>query len=388
MRIVQVVNVRWFNATAWYGLELARAGQAAGHPSLAVCLPDSEPLAQAQKQSLPVAVLPLNTLSPLRLPGLFLGMRDLVRGFAPDVVNCHRGESFPLWAMLRQTLPRDERFALVRTRGDQRLPRADCINRRLHAHAADAVIATNSRMACHFAARMGVPADRLHLVPGGVDTARFAFNPAAREQIRASLGYDPRHVVIGLLGRFDRVKGQKECIAAAGRLIRRGLPVRLLLIGFSTATSREEVETWIRQAGFGSGGNEIAITGRIGDPAAYISAIDVGVISSLWSETIARAALEIMACGRALISTDVGVMPDLLPPEALCPPGDVSALSALLERAVTDAAWRERLRALNRTVIGAMDSRDFFARTLAVYRQAAARADACRRGKPAQGDPA
>ena len=34
IRSIQVVNVRWYNATAWYGVTLAHALQTAGHPTL------------------------------------------------------------------------------------------------------------------------------------------------------------------------------------------------------------------------------------------------------------------------------------------------------------------------------------------------------------------
>ena len=44
-RSIQVVNVRWFNATAWYGLELARLLNAAGHDSRVVALADTETFA-------------------------------------------------------------------------------------------------------------------------------------------------------------------------------------------------------------------------------------------------------------------------------------------------------------------------------------------------------
>ena len=46
-------------------------------------------------------------------------LHRLLRKFKPHVVNCHRGEGFFLWAMLRQRM---NSFALVRTRGDQRPP--------------------------------------------------------------------------------------------------------------------------------------------------------------------------------------------------------------------------------------------------------------------------
>ena len=77
----------------------------------------------------------------------------------------------------------------------------------------------------------------------------------------------------------------------------------------------------------------MTITGKVPDVTACLSALDVGVVASLWSETIARAALEIMACGRPLVSTSVGVMPDLLPASALVAPGDVDALAGVLRRA-------------------------------------------------------
>ena len=43
MRIIQVINVRWFNATAWYGLFLGKLLQEAGHDVLILALKDTEP---------------------------------------------------------------------------------------------------------------------------------------------------------------------------------------------------------------------------------------------------------------------------------------------------------------------------------------------------------
>jgi glycosyltransferase involved in cell wall biosynthesis len=367
MRVIQVINVRWFNATAWYGLELARLGNAAGHPSLVLALPGSDPLRRAETLGIPHAALPLNARSPLAWPGLFARMQGIVRDFQPDVVNCHRGEAFVFWAALRALLPPARRFALVRTRGDQRLPKANPINSWLYTHTADAVIATNRRMARHFAEAMGVPAKRLSMILGGVDAKHFAFVPEARARIRAALGYSQDDVVIGLLGRFDRVKGQKECLEAVAALVQEGLPVRLLLIGFASAASEEQVRAWAKEAGLNE--RRVHITGRVDDVPAYLAALDVGVIASLWSETIARAALEIMACDRPLVSTDVGVMPDLLPPEALCPAGDVPALAALLRRAVREPSFRERLQEDNRERMRSLDSATFWKETLAVYQK-------------------
>ncbi len=362
MRIIQVVNVRWFNATAWYGLELARLAANAGHESLVVGLEGTEPLERARALGLETRALPLNTKSPLAWPGLLCRMRALVRSFRPDVINCHRGEAFVLWAALKGM-----GFALVRTRGDQRPPKANPVNRLLHSRAADAVIATNTATARQLETALHVPTEKLHVLYGGVDTERFAFDPAGRERIRAQLGYRENDVVLGLLGRFDTVKGQRESIRAFARLVREGLPVRLLLLGFATATSEREVRAWISEAGMD---HAVQISGKVEDVPAWISAMDIGLVASLWSEAIARAALEIMACGRPLLSTRVGVMPDLLPEEALCAPGEVGALADLMRRAVTDADWRAHVLAAQNERLPGLRNDHFLEQTLAIYAQA------------------
>lgn len=367
LRTIQVVNVRWFNATAWYGLELARLLNAAGHESRVVALAGTETFEKAESMGLRPLAMPLNAKNPLEFPGLIRDMARLIRGFRPDVVNCHRGESFLFWGLLKGM----GGYALVRTRGDQRLPKGNLPNRILHTRVADAVVATNSVMARHFAGKMRVPADRLYTILGGVDTARFRFDPEGRAAVRARYGFTDEDCVFGLLGRFDIVKGQRETIAALSRLVNSGMRnIRLLLLGFPTATLQEEVEAWIREAGME---NNVTITGKVPDVAACLSALDVGVVASLWSETIARAALEIMACGKPLVSTSVGVMPDLLPASALVPPGDVDALADVLRRAATDAAWRRELAAACSERIATLGDADFLNRTLAVY------ADACSR---------
>ena len=175
-----------------------------------------------------------------------------------------------------------------------------------------------------------------------MDTERFRFEPEGRAEVRARYGFTDDECVVGLLGRFAAsLKGQRETIAALAKLVGEGVRnIRLLLLGFSTATLQEEVEAWIREAGME---RYVTITGKVPDVTACLSALDVGVVASLWSETIARAALEIMACGRPLVSTSVGVMPDLLPASALVAPGDVDALAGVLRRAATDEAWRRGL---------------------------------------------
>ncbi len=362
MVVVQVVNVRWFNATVWYGLYLARLLKDAGHTVVVVTQAGTESHKKALEWGLDARPLDLNTANPLRLAVTLGKLVGLLRGLRPQIVNCHRGEGFFLWGLLKPFFG----YRLVRTRGDQRPPRADALNRFLHAKVCDAVVVTNSRMARHFLSVMKTPEDKVWLIHGGVDRERFRFDPAGRERVRAEFGYGERETVIALVGRFDRVKGQRETLEAVARLVYKQSyrRVRLMLLGFGSATGEDEVRGWIKELKLE---RFVAITGRRDDIAACLSAADIGLVASLWSETIARAALEIMACGRPLLSSDVGVMPDLLPPEALFPPGDVNAMTRLLTRAIDDAGYRqENLKACDLT-LSQLSGRDFLQRTLTLY---------------------
>ena len=362
MKTFQVVNVRWYNATAWYGVTLARLLAEAGHESHVLALPGTEPEARARDMGLPVVSLDLNTNNPLRFGAVYSRVAGLLRRHRPDVVNCHRGEGFIAWGLLKRL---GYGFSLVRTRGDQRLPRNNPPNRWLHKSVADAVVTTNRRMADHFLRTMKVDERRLWLIRGGVDTRTFAFDPEGRTRVRAEFGFHDSDMVLGLLGRFDKVKGQRELLESVARLRAQGQDrLRLLLIGHDSSLGEDTIRAWIKELGLG---DTVRTTGRREDVAACVSALDLGVVASLWSETIARAAFEIMACGRPLVSSDVGVMPDLVGPEALYPAGDARAMDETLARAVTDETLRARLRADQARILSQHTLKEFLRRTLRLY---------------------
>jgi len=363
MVVFQVVNVRWFNATAWYGLYLSRLLKEAGHTVVVLTQGGTDTHAKALEWGLDAQAVDLNSANPLRLAAALAHLVRLLRKHRPQVVNCHRGEGFFLWGLLKAL---GFSFSLVRTRGDQRPPRADFLNRWLHAKVADAVVVTNSRMARHFLKAMRTPEKKVWLIHGGVDLERFQLDPEGRNRVRAEFGYTDRETVLTLVGRFDKVKGQRETLQAVAKLIHKQgyRKLRLMLLGFGSATGQDEVEGWIREFKLE---RFVTITDKRDDVAACLSAADLGIVASLWSETIARAALEIMAVKRPLISSNVGVMPDLLPPEALFDPGDVDAMVRLIAKAMDEPNYRKELLRAQDLTLTQLSGRDFLQRTLTLY---------------------
>ncbi|MCL1889683.1 MAG: glycosyltransferase [Desulfovibrionaceae bacterium] len=371
LRVLQVVNVRWFNATAWYALYLSRMLQEAGHEVLVLGLENTGSLAKAAEWGLKSATLPLNSYRPRDMLATWGGLRRLIRGYKPDLINCHRGEGFVLFCLLRML---EGGFALVRTRGDQRPPRNNPFNRLLHTRAADALIASNSRIAGIFLEKFAADPERVFTVLGGVDTDAFYPDQEAGMAARAALGYGPEDFVVGLLGRLDPVKGHKVLIQALG-LLRDRHPDRfnvcLLCLGAPSELKENDILRLAEEAGLAG---RARVTGWVPDVRAHINALDLGVLSSVSSEAIARAALEIMACGVPLLSCDIGVMPDILPPEMLVPPGDAPALSLALERCWPDPRdprqtlqVLENMRQAGRKALEGLSAGDFLEQSLRAY---------------------
>ncbi len=363
MKIFQVINVRWFNATAWYAITLSRLLVNAGHDVTVLTQAGTQSEKKAQELGLKTISVDLNSINPIRFATATKHIIQLLRTHRPDIVNCHRGEGFFLWGLLKLL---GFGFRLVRTRGDQRPPKSDAFNRWLHSGVADAVVVTNRHMANYFLEKMRTPGRGLWLIHGGVDTEKFRFDQAGRDRVRKEFDFKPDDIVIGLLGRFDRVKGHKETIEAVARLRKHdeSANIRLFLIGFDTAMTSTQIESWIDEYGIR---DSTRISGKREDIGACISALDVGVVASLWSEAIARSALEIMAAERPLVSTDVGVMPDLVSPSMLVQPGDSEALAYAIGLVAQESLFREEVLTAQKRTMSQLTLDEFLKRSLNLY---------------------
>jgi glycosyltransferase involved in cell wall biosynthesis len=74
-----------------------------------------------------------------------------------------------------------------------------------------------------------------------------------------------------------------------------------------------------------------------------------------------------MACARPLISTDVGVMPDLLEADAMFRPADVDALAQAILRVASDAEYRNLLLEQQQPRIRSLTGQQFLDQTLSLY---------------------
>ncbi|MCX7825620.1 MAG: glycosyltransferase, partial [Verrucomicrobiae bacterium] len=178
------------------------------------------------------------------------------------------------------------------------------------------------------------------VVPNGVDTARF--QPGDRAALRRQLALDANEKLIVCAARLSPEKCHDVLLRSVAELRRRAMPVRLLLIGAGPSANR--LRRMARQLGLGE---RVRFLGHQPQAALaqYLAASDVFVLASL-AEGLPVSILEAMACGTAVIASDVDGTPDIITDGEngfLVPPRDVAALTARLEQVLSDDALRTRL---------------------------------------------
>ncbi len=200
-------------------------------------------------------------------------------------------------------------------------------------HAGAVLIGCRS-FADEVSARLGTAPSRFTIVPGAVDTARFAPDTTPR---------DPAEPPVLLYhGRVDRRKGVLDMIEALRLLRDEGVAFRLVLSGIGP--DLDEAARRLAQTGLASRTTLRGYVDYEHAPEAYAGA-DV-FVSPTYAEGFSNTILEAMATGLATISCRVvGVVDCLRDGEngLLTEPGDIAALVDGLRRLITDPALRRRL---------------------------------------------
>jgi len=209
---------------------------------------------------------------------------------------------------------------------------------------ADGVFVLSDNLRTHLLG-WGVPPDRVHVFRRGIDRERFS--PAEQRDARERLGLPSSHPILVWAGRMVPVKGLEVLLAAAGKLIERGVEFQLHLVG--DGPMRAAMERDIVERGLS---DHVHLVGSVAHDqlADWYRAADWTVLSS-HSEGIPNVLLESHACGTPFVATDVGGVSEVVEPnlDRLAVPGDVESLADQLSAALAlpplDAASRTALAA-------------------------------------------
>jgi glycosyltransferase involved in cell wall biosynthesis len=170
--------------------------------------------------------------------------------------------------------------------------------------------------------RAGPHARHICRIHNGVDPARFALADASRDPAAES------RFVVGFAGRLIPGKGAEDAISALAK-VRGQVPVKLLIAG--DGAQRPRLEAMAQQLGVGE---DVEFLGLLGDVRDLWRQCDLALLlSSTFIESFGMVALEAMACGKPVIGTINGAIPEVIVDGVtgtLIGPGDVSQLVRVL----------------------------------------------------------
>jgi glycosyltransferase involved in cell wall biosynthesis len=212
--------------------------------------------------------------------------------------------------------------------------------------------------------KKGVGADRISVIPNGVETREFEALPT-RTQARAELGLDENTMAVGLVGRLHHLKGADYLIEAMPRVLACKPDVKFALIG--AGPEEQSLKALAEKRGVSDG---VLFAGYRRDARRLMSAFDIVVLPSR-DEAQSISLLEAMACRRPVVAANVGGVPEVVDDGItglLYPAGDVHALAEAILALLNDGARRKAMGEAGRQRVADRFSRQSMLReTIAVY---------------------
>ena len=208
--------------------------------------------------------------------------------------------------------------------------------------AADRIVAGNVVERAHLVWYYGAPADRVAVIPCGVDTDLF--QPMARATAKDLLELGPEPLLL-YVGRLQPIKGLETLLQAMTRL---DGAAKLLIIGGDQDEPENGHGVYLRERVAALGlARRVRFLGAQPQRRLrlFYAAAEATVMPSYY-ESFGMVALEAMACGSAVVASRVGGLTTTIKDGVtghLVPEGDPAALATRLGGLLRDRQERDRL---------------------------------------------
>jgi starch synthase len=214
---------------------------------------------------------------------------------------------------------------------------------------AAAVIAVSRGMAADIRASYPeVPSDRVHVIHNGIDARQYS--PDRGRDVLDRYGIDPGRPAVVFIGRVTRQKGLPVLLRAAERI---DPAAQLVLCAGQADTAELQTEvTGLVDRLRATRSGVIWLPGMLAKPEVIqiLSHATVFVCPSDY-EPLGIVNLEAMACGSAVVASNVGGIPEVVADGetgVLVPSGDEAAFAAAIDALIRDPARAAELGARGR----------------------------------------
>jgi glycosyltransferase involved in cell wall biosynthesis len=254
----------------------------------------------------------------------------------PDVVHAHdpHGVAMAALALSMSTQPRKPPLVASR-RVDFHL-RGSALSRWKYRQVDGFICASNAIR--QVLVGDGVPPDRAVTVHEGIDVARVDAAPPA--QLHAELWLPHHAPVVGNVAALVPHKGQRHLIEAAALVVRQVPDARFIIAG--EGELRPALERQIKDHRLDK---HVILVGFRPDVLSLHKAFDLFAMSSV-TEGLGTSLLDAMACGKAIVATETGGIPEVVvdgETGLLVPPRDHPAMAQALVTLLRNDALRHRM---------------------------------------------
>jgi glycosyltransferase involved in cell wall biosynthesis len=213
------------------------------------------------------------------------------------------------------------------------------------------------------AVALGADADRMEVVPYGVDASRFRPDAQRRARLRSSIGVGDGDLLIFAAGRLVRKKGFEYLIDAMGDLA--GDVPALLAIG-GAGDLQSELETRVKS----KAPDRVRLLGNLDQDqvAIHLAAADIVVVPSVRDDAgnvdgLPNVVLEALASGTPLVTTAAGGIGTVVTDQEtalVVPERDPAAIASAISNLARDPSRGSSIGARARAMV---DARFGWART-------------------------
>jgi glycosyltransferase involved in cell wall biosynthesis len=283
-----------------------------------------------------------------------------------DLIHFHAGRLGNLYAPILASLLARVPCRLITLHNPlKKNPRLQRLGEGLILRAVHRFIAVSSHVKEVLARNKAVRAERIVVVPNGIECSETSANLYDRREARRRLGLREAVPVIGAVGRLHRLKGL-DLLIRATPIVRAEIPsVQIVLIG--SGQEEEELRRLAAEQGVAAA---VLFAGFHADAGRLMPAVDVLAVPSR-HEGQSISILEAMACARPVVAANVGGIPELVVDGVtgiLVPSEDAEALARALVRLLKDSGVAERMgKAGQERVAGHFSQAATIDRTFSIY---------------------
>lgn len=303
----------------------------------------------------------------------------VVRRLRPDVVHAHDPHGVAMAALARSFAGPDGDFALVVSRRVDFHLKGNSFSRWKYRQV-DCFIAASEAIRQMLVADGVTPGDVV-TVHEGIDVDRIAAAP--RVNVHGELWLPADAPVVGNVAALVPHKGQRHLIDAAALVLRAVPDARFVIVG--EGELHEALERHIHERHLEK---HVFLTGFRHDVPGLIKGFDLFVMSSV-TEGLGTSLLDAMACGRPIVATTAGGMPEVVvdgETGLLVPVRDDRAMAAAIVHLLQDRGLRERMGAAGLARVREQFSVErMVEQTAAVYARVAGRRHAAGTARPPAG---